>query len=185
MTMKTLVVVAMLMLTAAATRACGGPYGPPAASATPSATASAFAVAGGPCVQSGQVYCVVNAQVTQATIRTTICRSGWTKTVRPPASYTDQLKIDQLQKEGLASDPATARLMAPRYEEDHRLPLELGGDPRDPHNLSPEPHSGSYAKDADETAYKNKVCNGELPLLAAQDQFIARWLGPYPTYRAA
>jgi hypothetical protein len=30
--------------------------------------------------------------VTQATISTTICKSGWTKTIRPPTSYTNALK---------------------------------------------------------------------------------------------
>jgi hypothetical protein len=32
------------------------------------------------------------SKVTQATISTTICKSGWTKTIRPPASYTNALK---------------------------------------------------------------------------------------------
>jgi len=33
-----------------------------------------------------------NSAVTRATIATTICRSGYTKTIRPPASYTGALK---------------------------------------------------------------------------------------------
>src|ERR1700751_1081179 len=33
-----------------------------------------------------------NPTVTQATIHQTICTSGWTATVRPPESYTEQLK---------------------------------------------------------------------------------------------
>jgi hypothetical protein len=36
------------------------------------------------------------SKVTQATIATTICKSGWTKTIRPPASYTNALKKAQL-----------------------------------------------------------------------------------------
>ena len=35
---------------------------------------------------------VVNPDVTQATIATTICRRGWTRTIRPPVSYTNDLK---------------------------------------------------------------------------------------------
>ena len=35
---------------------------------------------------------VLNPDVTQANIRSTICRHGWTSTIRPPSSYTDALK---------------------------------------------------------------------------------------------
>jgi len=38
----------------------------------------------------------VNAAVTQANIHQTICVSGWTATVRPPTSYTTQLKKKQI-----------------------------------------------------------------------------------------
>ncbi|MFF7234681.1 hypothetical protein [Streptomyces sioyaensis] len=37
-----------------------------------------------------------NPTVTQTTIKTTICVPGWTKTVRPPVSYTTPLKIKQI-----------------------------------------------------------------------------------------
>jgi hypothetical protein len=32
------------------------------------------------------------SKVTQATLAKTVCVSGWTKTIRPPASYTNALK---------------------------------------------------------------------------------------------
>ena len=35
---------------------------------------------------------VLNPAVTQPTIRATICKRGWTRTVRPPVSYTNALK---------------------------------------------------------------------------------------------
>src|SRR6476620_11580421 len=44
---------------------------------------------------------VVNPDVTQATIAATICRRGWTRTVRPPTAYTDSLKQRQLRAYGL------------------------------------------------------------------------------------
>ena len=53
------------------------------------------------------------------------------------------------------------------YEEDHLLPLELGGAPRDPKNLWPEPHTGSqnaYSKDGVENAVKKAVCAGRATL---------------------
>lgn len=78
----------------------------------------------------------LNPNVRQTTIRKTICRSGWTKTIRPPVSYTNALKIQQMVLYGETGSPSD-------YEEDHLLPLELGGAPRNPKNLWPEPHSQS------------------------------------------
>ena len=76
---------------------------------------------------------MTNPDVTQDTIDSTICVSGWTATVRPPASYTTALKIQQIADYGY-TDTSTAD-----YEEDHFIPLELGGSPTDPGNLWPEP----------------------------------------------
>jgi len=121
------------------------------------------------------VYCVLNPAVTEATIRSTICVSGWTATVRPPTSYTDPLKVQQMDAEGLPG-PVSA------YEEDHRVPLELGGSPANTLNLSPEPHPASYSKDTAENAARSQVCGG-ADLRAAQAAFVTRWLAPYPDYR--
>jgi hypothetical protein len=43
---------------------------------------------------------VTNPDVTQDTIDSTICVSGWTSTVRPPSSYTTALKIQQIAEYG-------------------------------------------------------------------------------------
>ena len=45
-----------------------------------------------------------NASVTQANIAVTICIPGWTKTIRPPASYTTKLKLLQLRSGPYKSD---------------------------------------------------------------------------------
>ena len=132
-----------------------------------------------PC-QSGLV-CAVNPAVTQATIRATICVSGWTATIRPSTSYTSQLKTQQMLQLHLLGTGTD-------YEEDHRLPLELGGHPSDPHNLTPElRRSGggkAEIKDHDENAAKASVCSGSKTLAQAQAEFIAKWLKPWPGYRA-
>jgi hypothetical protein len=128
-----------------------------------------------PCHQGGQEECVINPQVTEANLGATICATGWTRTVRPPVQYTDRLKREQMPQLGLVGSPAD-------YEEDHRLPLELGGDPRAPHNLTPEPHSSSSGKDQDENVFRHRVCSGE-PLKQAQSEFVAKWLSPWPAYR--
>ena len=127
-----------------------------------------------PCHRNGMTYCALNPAVTQATINSTICVTGWTATIRPPESYTEPLKLQQISAEGLAGGPGN-------YEEDHRMPLELGGDPRDTTNLSPESHAMSYTKDAAENAARREVCAG-AGLRTVQAAFVATWLGPYPAY---
>src|SRR5262245_21264224 len=75
----------------------------------------------------------LNPDVTQANINETICMRGWTKTIRPPVDYTNALKLTQMRDYGLSGSPRD-------YQEDHLISLELGGDPRDPRNLWPEPY---------------------------------------------
>jgi hypothetical protein len=67
--------------------------------------------------------------VRQSTIKRTICKSGWTKTLRPSTSYTDALKIQQMVLYGETGAPS-------EYEEDHFIPLELGGAPKNPKGLA-------------------------------------------------
>ncbi|MET8763342.1 hypothetical protein [Lentzea sp. NPDC004782] len=113
-----------------------------------------------------------NPDVTQDTIDQTICVSGWTRTVRPPASYTNALKVKQIAEYGY-DDTSTAD-----YEEDHLIPLELGGAPRDPRNLWPEPHYGDRTaanKDSIENALKRAVCNGQVALVDAQNAIATDW----------
>jgi hypothetical protein len=57
----------------------------------------------------------VNQMVNQQTIDRTICRRGWTKTVRPPVSYTEPLKKQQIRAYGYTDRRPW------RYEEDHLL----------------------------------------------------------------
>lgn len=106
---------------------------------------------------------VVNVDVTQANIRTTICSSGWTKTIRPPVDYTNALKRKQMRLYG-EHGPMSA------YQEDHLISLELGGDPADPRNLWPEPYPRARDVDRIENELNAKVCSGALTLLAAQDE---------------
>src|ERR687888_596480 len=63
---------------------------------------------------------VLNPAVSQSAIGTTICRRGWTRTIRPPVSYTNDLKLEQMQQYGVTGEPAD-------YQEDHLVSLELGG----------------------------------------------------------
>lgn len=113
-----------------------------------------------------------NPDVTQSTIGSTICVSGWTATVRPPTSYTNPLKVKQIDEYGY-SDTSTAD-----YEEDHLVPLELGGAPKATTNLWPEPRYGTQtatSKDGVETKLKNAVCSGKITLSAARSAIAHNW----------
>ena len=133
---------------------------------------------------------VTNPRVTQANIQLTICVRGWTATIRPPVSYTNALKKQQLRGVRFTDkNPA-------HYEEDHFISLELGGNPRDAKNLWPEmwgtpgtpltsrgpvPPSlvGAKAKDKTETALNTAVCNGTMTLQEAQQIIKTDWFKYY------
>ena len=103
----------------------------------------------------------LNPAVTQATIASTICVRGWTKTVRPPQSYTGSLKLRQMRLYGETGSPSD-------YQEDHLISLELGGNPTDPRNLWPEPYPRAADVDRIENDLNRRVCDGSLSLAAAQ-----------------
>lgn len=120
----------------------------------------------------------LNPAVTQADIRQTICVRGWTRTVRPPEWYTERLKRRQIREYGYPD-----RWLRD-YEEDHLVPLELGGSPTSARNLWPEPHRvaggwGSYAKDRLENRLNHLVCRGQLTLASARRQIAANWVAAY------
>jgi hypothetical protein len=104
---------------------------------------------------------VVNPDVTPATTAVTICKSGWTRTIRPPVSYTNNLKLEQMREYGRTGRPSA-------YQEDHLISLELGGHPTDPRNLWPEPYPRATIVDALENELNAQVCSGKLTLETAQ-----------------
>jgi hypothetical protein len=104
---------------------------------------------------------VLNAAVTEATLRSTICKRGWTATIRPPTSYTSALKVNQMAAYGETGSPGG-------YQEDHLISLELGGHPTDPRNLWPEPYPRASAVDQIENDLNDQVCSGALSLADAQ-----------------
>jgi hypothetical protein len=111
-----------------------------------------------------------NPAVTDATLASTICLAGWTATVRPDQSLTDSLKQQQIREYGY-SDTNRAD-----YEEDHLIPLELGGAPADPKNLWPEAGGIPNPKDGVENALKQAVCDHRVDLAAAQRAIAQNWV---------
>ena len=104
---------------------------------------------------------VLNADVRQDTIGETICVSGWTRTIRPPTTYTSALKVRQMKEYGVDGSPSD-------YQEDHLISLELGGHPTDPRNLWPEPRPRAEEVDRIENQLNARVCSGEITLAEGQ-----------------
>ena len=107
----------------------------------------------------------LNPAVTQENIKQTICKSGYTKTIRPPSSYTTNLKIKQMAERGLVGK-------AKDWEEDHRVPLIVGGDPKSPLNVWPEIWPEARLKDRLETYEGKQICAGRITLKEAQVIFL-------------
>lgn len=115
-------------------------------------------------------------EVTQETVQTTICVSGWTATVRPSTSFTNGVKLLMLKRAGLPISDAQ------RYELDHFVPLALGGHPRSEDNLWLEPWNGTWnakVKDHLERKLQVMVCVGQMTLSAARRAIQDGWKAAY------
>ena len=120
----------------------------------------------------------VSPAVTQDNLASTICKKGYTKSVRPPQNITDAEKAANASAYGYTGSFKTA-------EYDHLIPLELGGDPNDPRNLWVEPNKSTATtvnnpKDSVESSLNYLVCNAVhgkpyLPLAIAQQLIAANW----------
>ncbi|NNN01139.1 MAG: hypothetical protein HKL86_04835, partial [Acidimicrobiaceae bacterium] len=123
----------------------------------------------------------LNPAVRQSNIYSTICVSGYSTSVRPKESYTESLKFAQLDHGyNLHGDTSAAH-----YEEDHLIPLEVGGSPTSVKNLWPEPRNviwSAQRKDRLENLAHRLVCSGALSLAAAQRMFAENWIAGYRHY---
>ncbi len=108
----------------------------------------------------------IDPAVTQADIGSTICRYGYTRTVRPPESQTERFKYDVAYPAYGASG---------RTELDHLVPLELGGS-NDATNLWPEYPPTPNPKDKVERALNRAVCDGGVSLARAQAAIAYDWM---------
>jgi hypothetical protein len=108
-----------------------------------------------------------NPAVTQTNIHQTVCAKGWTDSVRPPTRYTRAAKTHQMRELHLHGKPSA-------YEEDHVIPLEIGGHPTDLHNLRPQRWPEARKKDLVENWLHRQVCAEAMTLIDAQ-QAIPIW----------
>jgi hypothetical protein len=155
----------------------------------PARKSSGFAEPGGARVGPADIYPdaartpgATNPEITQDNVRETICNPRWsTKSIRPPSSYTNRLKVEQIREYGYSDSTLKD------YEEDHFIPLELGGNPADPRNLWPEPFDtsildgGAHNKDKVENYLHAEVCAGSLTLEQAQREITEDWYRVYTT----
>ncbi|AMM31449.1 hypothetical protein SA2016_0759 [Sinomonas atrocyanea] len=113
----------------------------------------------------------VDPAVTQATIDSTICRAGYTASVRPSSAAMAQVKAESLREYGESASATT--------EYDHLVSLELGG-ANSVSNLWPEPNrtgatGTTNPKDAVENALHRAVCAHTVTLAAAQTAIAHDW----------
>jgi len=141
--------------------------------------ASAFAGDPGSVPDPARTPGALNPDITQDTFHQRICVEGASQ-YRPAASYTNGLKRKQMRDFGYQDqNPAD-------YEEDHLIPLSLGGHPRSPKNLWPQPRNaewGADRKDKLEYALYKAACKGEIKLADAQAAFTNDWTRSYERYQ--
>jgi hypothetical protein len=123
----------------------------------------------------------VNPVVTPGTVGRTICRRGWTRTVRPPEQTSQEMKRTVMAAYGHAGERLSG------YEGDHLVPLALGGAPTDLRNYWPEPLDPpdgwtAEMKNELEAILSRMVCSRRLPLDVAQRAIAADWHQAYQLY---
>jgi hypothetical protein len=110
-----------------------------------------------------------NPAVTQATVHSTICVSGYTATIRPPWSVTSKVKAEMAAEQHVSVADVIL---------DHVVPLEGGGAPgslTDHRNFMLQPRAQSYVKDRLEDEMRDDICSGRVPLHTAQVAMADGW----------
>lgn len=127
----------------------------------------------------------LNPAVTQETLYETVCRPGGYKPpTRLSATDMEKLKSEQIRQYGYRDRQAGD------FEEDHLVPVNLGGLPDSPRNLWPEPREveggwGSEAKNKLEGQLHTLICNNKVSLATAQYAIVTDWITAYKHYVSA
>ena len=111
----------------------------------------------------------LNPNVRQDNLETTTCLHGWTRTVRPPVSYTGDIKRRMMAEIGVPPEGEPDVIL------DHRIPIVLGGSPEDPRNFMLQPADESRDKDRVEVCLARTVCAGLISLDQAQRAIWENW----------
>ncbi|NDC61216.1 MAG: hypothetical protein EBZ60_04260 [Betaproteobacteria bacterium] len=117
--------------------------------------------------------------VTQDNLKSTVCVRGYTSTVRPDKRVTNRLKREQIQQYGYPDRNPQ------HYEQDHLIPISIGGNPSDPRNMWPQPLDaqwGAQEKNDLEFVVYRMVCNGDISLEEAQQRIANNWIEAYQAW---
>jgi hypothetical protein len=120
----------------------------------------------------------VDPTVSQANIEETICRPGYSRSVRPAYAITEEIKRRLMR----AQHPGE-RLAD--YELDHLIPISIGGAPLNERDLWLQPRRGqANANDKNILAYVlwHLVCEHRVPLQTAQRAISHDWTQAYSIY---
>jgi len=118
---------------------------------------------------------VINPAINPAVFKDTICKAGWTSTVRPPTDWTDKLRNAETPP---GHKPLDGEL-------DHIISIEDGGAPADPRNLFWMIYADRYGarvKDVLETRVRRLTCAGKITLDQARAALSPNWLIGYERY---
>jgi hypothetical protein len=110
-------------------------------------------------------------RVTPQNLRSTICRRGYTASVRPPKEVTNRIKVRLTRAYGIGDRPFS------EIELDHLIPLSLGGASTEA-NLWPQLRSGpDNVSNKDDIAQllNRRVCRGQESLAQAQHAIATNW----------
>ena len=131
----------------------------------------------------------MNPAVTQENLKDTICKTGYTKTVRPSTSVTNKIKKESMKQYGYTDSMSN-------YELDHFYPITDSGHPSSPQNLWPQVWHlevdgydvGARTKDRLEVAYNKLLCSGKVKLESVPlcfNEWVScykQFVGPLPKY---
>ena len=118
----------------------------------------------------------LNPDVSQATIRETICRPGYSSIVRPSTTFTNPIKLRLMSEAGIPTENSS------KWALDHRIAIGLGGHPRQLSNLQLLTTSENSRKSRIEVKLLCFVCTNAMPLRQAQEELALDWQKTYQNY---
>ncbi|MBU6460735.1 MAG: hypothetical protein KGQ58_07660 [Proteobacteria bacterium] len=121
----------------------------------------------------------LNRHITPSNLYQTICVRGYSKTIRPPVSYTEPLKYRLIWAYGYRHHRVSD------FELDHLIEISTGGSPANPANLWPQPrwtYWNARKKDRLEFRLHRLLCQGRITLRQAQQAQRLNWIAAYRKY---
>ena len=120
---------------------------------------------------------LLDPAVTPETVSSTICVADYARQARAPDSITSGIKLRLLNQSGLSEGSL--------YRLDQRMPLELGGHPREPRNFVLEYwDTEAIAKRRQQLVgvLRSLVCDRQVSLREAQAAYFVDWRAAYERY---